>query len=88
MVLVKDDNYLDMGTCVIDRDEFIETAANIKIIIRRVLKYLDDYIKHVRGTSVLDVEAFDRRYRYSTLPYFHNEMAIQESTDEAAATAE
>lgn len=72
IVIVKENDYLDSKKAIVDKDEYNETMQNMPLIVSKVNKYVSDYIAHVEGTRVLNKKTFDRKYRFSTLPYFHN----------------
>ena len=76
MVIVKKTEYLDKCQAMIDRDEYIETVQNIKQIKDEAFKFLNDYIEHMKGNTVLHTREFQRRYAYSPLQYFHNELGL------------
>ena len=76
-VIVTDDRYFSTANAVIDRDEYLETSANIKRITSEIVRYVDDYIAHVTGNITLHSRDFSRRYSYSTLKYFHKELGIE-----------
>lgn len=74
MVILKNISYLDGGQAVLDNDEYIETVKNINRIKKEAFKFLEEYKKHIRGEVILHSMEFKRRYSYSTLKYFHNEL--------------
>ena len=77
IVLVKDESYLDYTTtAIVDGDEYKEAITNLDKIARAATKYIDDYIAHVKGEKVLHPREYDRKYRFSTLPYFHDIIGI------------
>ncbi|MBQ2347952.1 MAG: hypothetical protein II388_06215 [Clostridia bacterium] len=76
IILIKDLDYIDNNNAVVDKDEYNETIANIPQIVRKVSKYIDDYVNHINGTRVLHTREFDRKYKYSTLSYFHDILEI------------
>lgn len=76
IVIITDREYLGTENIVIDQDEFVETRKNIRYIARNADKYVEDYIKHMRGKDLLDVREFRRKYGCSTLVYFHKELNI------------
>lgn len=78
MIIVKNADYLDESGAVVDNDEYIETVEHIEEIKEDSLKYLNDYIAHVSGCKVLHGREFERKYRYTTLKYFHQELGIKE----------
>ena len=76
-MLVKDESYLDYTTtAIVDGDEYKEAITNLDKIARAATKYVDDYIAHVKGEKVLHPREYDRKYRFSTLPYFHDIIGI------------
>ena len=72
MVILKDTNYLDDSNIVIDKDEYKTTIKCYTKIANQAIKYLEKYINHIQGTHILNSKEYDRLYKYSTLPYFHN----------------
>ena len=77
IVIINNEDYIDFRKpAVVDGDEYIEMVANLPMIASKACSYVDSYISHVRGTALLHPREFARRYRYSTLPYFHNVMGI------------
>ncbi len=75
MVIIKKLEYIGEKT-IIDQDEFKETRDNIEIIAKEALAYLDTYIKHQQGVNVLAQTMFERKYKYSSLQYFHEELLL------------
>lgn len=65
---------------MVDSDEYAEVRANINMIAANAVKYLDTYICHVKKISVLHEREYERHYKYSTLPYFHDIMNIESRT--------
>ena len=40
-------------------------------------KYIDNYVEGIKGNAAkYDKKEFERVYRYSTLPYFHDELGL------------
>ncbi len=76
MVIVKNTIYLGCVQAVIDNDEYIETVSNIHRIKDEAFDFLEKYIKHVKGESLLHHSEYRRRYQYSPLKYFHSELGI------------
>lgn len=64
---------------IVDTDEYAEVVTNINEIAEEVNKYIDTYISHIENKNVLHSAEFERRYRYSTLKYFHKELGIQKN---------
>lgn len=78
MVIISDLNFLGNKTSTIDQDEYNETRDNICFIQKSALKFVNDYIAHIRRISILHKREFSRRYRFSPLKYFHKELGIIE----------
>ena len=76
IVIINNNKFIDDKTVVIDKDEYNETIKSIQKIKQDALKYVEDYIAHINGTNPLAHQEFNRRYTYSTLKYFHNELGI------------
>lgn len=76
IIIVKNENYLSDSVALIDNDEYNETVVNIRQIVEESTKYVNDYILHLNGTQVLHNREFCRRYQFSTLKYFHQELGI------------
>lgn len=76
MVIITNFSYIDSGHAIIDQDEYNETVQNIEKIQKEAFEFLDEYISHIKGEKLLHQSEFNRRYRYSPLKYFHNELRI------------
>lgn len=74
MLIIKNPEYIS-GEGYIDKDEFNEFEKNIKEIAEKSLKYLDDYIKNYSNPK--DKKSFERKYKYTTLKYFHKELNLE-----------
>ena len=74
IVIVKNIEYLSKLNAVIDADEFKETVENIGKIARGANRFITDYIKIVRNN--VDDKGLPKRFRFSTLQYFHKELSI------------
>ena len=72
MVLVADTTYICDEIAVVDQDEYNETIKNIDKIISEVLRYIDDYVAYQKGLAQMAQREYQRKYRYSTLMYFHD----------------
>ena len=44
--------------------------VNLPTIVEEVNQYVNSYIAHKDGSSLLHPRDFERKYKYSTLPYF------------------
>lgn len=71
-VIVNDAKYLG-NTATIDNKEYIELNSKFYFIIRQFNSYLDGYKKFING-ELNEYEA--KKYQFSTLRYFHNELGI------------
>ncbi len=78
MVLITDESYFDRNTtAIVDNDEYKESIINLERIAREASQYIDDYIAHVSGERPLHHREYERKYRYSTLPYFHDILKLK-----------
>ena len=76
IVIITKMDYIDSTNAIIDKDEFNETMANLKRIKKEALNFVEDYVAHMKGIKKLHRREFDRRYNFSTLKYFHKELAL------------
>ena len=53
-----------------------ETMVRLDKIKYEALKFVEDYVAHMNKTRMLDNREFERRYTYSSLQYFHNELGV------------
>ena len=72
LLLINDSSYIVVGQAVVDNDEYKEVIQNLPRITQSVEQYISDYKKHILGTAELHPREYQRRYQYSTLPYFHD----------------
>lgn len=71
MIIVEDTVYLeDSPKPIVDSDEYRETVTNVDQIIASLMDYIQVFLSHVRGEKVLHSREYQRRYGFSTLPYF------------------
>ena len=76
IALIKNPEYIDNAAAIVDNDEYVETIQNIGKIARDVNHYISDYCKHIKKENELSERTFLRRYKYSTLPYFHDILGL------------
>lgn len=76
IVIISKTEYIDSKDALIDQDEYNETIINSKKIMCEALCFVEDYVAHIRGEHILHPKEFYRRYNYSPLKYFHNELGI------------
>ena len=78
IVITNNLDYIDENSpAVIDADEFRETRRNINTIQKQVYDYVTDYINYNKGARKISKQEFNRRYKYSTLQYFHQELNLK-----------
>lgn len=75
-VLIQKGDYISKDKAVVDSDEYVEMIQNVDKIVRQIIKYIDDYVNHIKGTTVMHYKAFNRKYRCTTLKYFHDILGI------------
>lgn len=75
IVIIKDNKYIGNAT-VVDKDEYKETRNNITRIANEANEYIDEYIAYQNGVSKLSKEELRRRYEYTSLAYFHEELGL------------
>ena len=76
IIIIQNEAYLELGSGVVDNDEYQETRMYIKKIISSAEAFIDVYINHIKGIAILHSKEFDRRYAFSTLQYFHTELGL------------
>lgn len=77
IIIVKDTRYIDNVQGIIDSDEYTEMMQHIDRIVKDAVTYVEDYVAYKkRADRVIAKEEFQRRYKYSTLPYFDELLGI------------
>ncbi len=76
IVIINNNDFIDNKTAIVDKDEYNETIQYLSKIKGEALKYVEDYVAHINDTNLLAHQEFKRRYSFSTLKYFHNELGI------------
>ena len=76
IVIISKTEYIDSVDVLIDKDEFNETMINLGHIKKEALKFVEEYVEHEKGIGLLHKREFDRRYGFSPLKYFHDELGI------------
>jgi len=71
-VIVNDSEYIGAAARINDM-EYIELSNNVAFIIKQFGKFVADYIAYVNGKNNYYAE---RKFRYTTLKYFHTELGI------------
>lgn len=77
IVIISKTTYIDNQNAIIDKDEFNETMINLDKIKAEALKFVEDYVAHVKNIKKLHFQEFQRRYKFSPLQYFHKELGIE-----------
>ncbi|MBE7014719.1 MAG: hypothetical protein E7419_05885 [Ruminococcaceae bacterium] len=72
-VIVNDSNYIGAPARINDM-EYTELDTNYHIIIKRFTTFVKGYIKYANG-RLNEFQA--KKYKYTTLKYFHNELGIE-----------
>ena len=76
IVIINKKEYIGDIDALIDQDEYVETMTNLRRIKREALRFVEDYVLHMKGLQPLSTQEFQRRYRFSPLKYFHIELGI------------
>lgn len=78
MAIIKNPDYINSSTsAIVDPDEYSEMMRNLPRIAREAVSYLETYISHINGSMTLHPRTYNRKYRYSTLPYFDDILLNQ-----------
>ena len=80
MIIIKNPEFIDYKEAEIDPDEYAETRKKIYEIVKKALRFLDDYIMHNKGEKLLNQREYDRRYKFCSLKYFHKELGLKQFT--------
>ncbi len=76
ILIINKTEYLDNKDAIIDKDEYVETIKNFEKIKSDALKYVEDYVAHINKSNILHPAEFSRKYGFSTLCYFHEELGL------------
>ena len=71
-VIVNDDNYIGSAARINDM-EYTELDTNYHIIIKQFTSFVKGYIKYGKG-KLNEYQA--KKYKFTTLKYFHKELGI------------
>lgn len=72
-VIVNDDRYIGEAARINDM-EYIELDANYHIVIKKFVSFVKGYIRYANG-NLNEYQA--KKYKYTTLKYFHKELGIE-----------
>ena len=78
VVIITDQEFINEDIAVVDQDEYKEVIYNIEKIANSVIKFVDDYVEHIKGTRKLHEREFERRYHFSSLKYFKRELGFDQ----------
>ncbi len=76
IIILNDLHFVSDEDVFIDDDQYKETCIHINRIYNDACKYVEDYRLHMLGLKRVKKEVFNRKYQFSTLQYFHNELSI------------
>ena len=79
IVIIAKTEYIDSTETVIDKDEFNETMINLEKIKKEASAFVEEYVNHIKGVKVLHKREFERRYSFSPLKYFHEELGVPQA---------
>ena len=74
--IVQKMNYISVSPGIVDRDEYVEMYQNLDEIVEQACAYVSNYVAHQNGSAPLSATQYRKRYKYSTLPYFHKELGL------------
>ena len=77
ILIINKTKYIDNKDAIIDQDEYNETVKNLSEIKKKALEYVEDYVAHVNKTCIIHPAEFKRKYGFSTLRYFHEELGLE-----------
>lgn len=78
IVIINKENYINPEVALINEHEMTIFQQNIATISEEVQKYVVDYVNYMNGEITMHKRYFERKYQYSTLKYFHNELHIND----------
>lgn len=71
IILIDNPKYIISGA-VVDNDEYVEMMQNCSKIVSKTHTYINTYVQHITKEKELNPRTFERKYKYTTLKYFHN----------------
>lgn len=74
-IIIKNPSFIG-NISTIDNDEFSELLKYKYEIMNKINNYIEAYIMHFNGKKLLSKGEFDRKYKFTTLKYFHNLLNI------------
>lgn len=77
IVIINDTKYLDTKQGIVDSDEYKEMVQHINKIANDAVSYVEDYVAYHNDVEKhISKEEYQRRYRFSSLQYFHDILKI------------
>lgn len=76
ILIITNLEYIGTKDAIIDKDEYIETLKSFEKIKKDALKYVEDYVAHIKKEKIMHPKLFKRKYSFSTLKYFHKELEL------------
>lgn len=73
IVITSRSKYIDNHDAVIDKNEYNEIVINFVKIKECYWTLVGDYVARLKGTNIMHKREFKRRYKISSLKYFHRE---------------
>lgn len=77
IIIITKNEFIDKDDAFVDKDEFNETMVNLNRIKTEALAYVENYIGYHKKQLKLHKREYERRYRYSSLRYFHHELGLE-----------
>lgn len=78
IIIISNLNFIDSAEGVIDTDEYRETVEYYSSIKEEAIKFVNDYIDYYKNKEArISGQEFRRRYGFSPLKYFHDELNIR-----------
>lgn len=78
VAIINNSDYIDTVQGIVDSDEYSEMIHNIKRIVSEAVAYVEDYVSYQKGEEDrISEQEFNRRYKFSTLQYYHDILGIK-----------
>lgn len=87
IAIINNLDYLNDANVVVDKDEYKIAIRNSKKIALQVMKYVETYVNHITNICPLNQKEYNRMYKFSTLPYFHDILNLHIKTQDSSVTS-